>query len=181
MDSLSYIEKSKFWAMTIPANASWCWKKLLQHRPPAQLWISVSIGAGCDTFFWYVNWYTEGPLYLKHPESLFKNLEIYPYSKVADSVKNRSWNWSTGRRFNALVQEFQQITPVILLNQLHRSNHVKWAAPSSSEFSVKSAMKKVNDDQGQAAQMGCVWDKMQYLCLMYRGPLPCSLGPGMMV
>lgn len=125
-------------------------------QPP----ISVSIGDGRNTSFWFDTWH---PcilwVLLKFPESLLKCLGLSLKSKVVEFIKDEERSWPRGRRHTTVVQEFQRATPNLLLQQLHREDHVRWNAFISGEFSVRSAMRKLYHAEETVAWYKLVWWK----------------------
>ena len=51
------------WEISIPNNASWTWRKLLQLRPIFRPLFKYSIGNGLDTWLWFDNWLPGGPIH----------------------------------------------------------------------------------------------------------------------
>lgn len=58
-----------------------------------------------------------------------------------------------------MAQEFQRATPNLLLQQLHREDHVRWNASISGEFSVRSAMRTFYHAEETVAWYKLVWWK----------------------
>ena len=75
------LNKCSLWEIKIPTECSSIWRKILKIRNTAKLLISVDIGAGKGTPFWFDNWLSLGPLYLKFPESLLRDLKLSKLSK----------------------------------------------------------------------------------------------------
>ena len=78
------------WEVKISSDCSWCWRKLLHLRHLAQPWIKIDIGNGKSTFSCFDNWHALGLLYLRYPESLYKNLGLSVNSKISDPVNDRT-------------------------------------------------------------------------------------------
>lgn len=69
---------------------SWVWGRILKLRSVTQPLISVSIGNGDDTSFWFDSWHPSGPLYQKYNTSLLKNLALSTKSSIANFIKDNN-------------------------------------------------------------------------------------------
>ena len=122
-----------------------------------QQFIGISIGNAAQTSFWYDAWYPSGPFYKVFPMSLLKDLGLYTGSLVVDFIHNDCWKWPQGRRLNSRVQEFKDATPLSLLHNLHREDHVKWLSSSTGLLSVKSVMRKLFSPGNNVSWYKIVW------------------------
>ena len=94
------------------------------------------IGNGQNTFFWYDIWHPLERLHLKFSEHLLKNLRLTKDSKVAEFIDWDRWKRPSGRRCSQEIKEQCQSTPVSLLQNLHRDDHVSWTETLTGEFNI---------------------------------------------
>ena len=92
------LNKCSLRKIKMPTECSSIWRKMLKIRNTTKLLISVDIGAGKDTSFWFDSWFSLGGLYLTFPESFLSDLTL---SKLSQSVwfDYEKWialgNWTT--------------------------------------------------------------------------------------
>ncbi|XP_028076039.1 uncharacterized protein LOC114278224 [Camellia sinensis] len=133
----SYLLKGKsFWAVNVPGNPSWVWRKLLSLREVMYPLIRYKIGNGEDTFLWYDNWHPFGSLWSKYGNRLMHNTALNAQSKVAFALGDNGWTWP-----NASSWEVREITthipPDIVLTSGCLDKPI-WLLHNDGNFSIGS-------------------------------------------
>ncbi|XP_026399001.1 uncharacterized protein LOC113294841 [Papaver somniferum] len=54
------IKDKDFWSLNVPQEASWCWRRILDHRDLARKFIGVTIDDGTSLNFMKDNWHPKG-------------------------------------------------------------------------------------------------------------------------
>ena len=87
-----------FWEVSIPWDASWCWKKILGLRDEFRCFFKHKVGDGKEIFFWYDNWSRAGPLSQFFSPRDIASRGSTGSAKVADCIVNGRWKWPDGVR-----------------------------------------------------------------------------------
>lgn len=89
------------WAVKMPRNASWSWRKLLKLRDLAVHHVRWKVGTGSSISFWYDNWSGLGPLVTFCQRGCLCFPSLGPTATVAHTLKDGSWRW---HRSNDITQ-----------------------------------------------------------------------------
>lgn len=63
------IKDNNFWILSIPQNASWCWRNIFWGRTEAAKFSRHIVGNGERTLFWKDPWHPAGILIEKFPKT----------------------------------------------------------------------------------------------------------------
>ena len=85
------LKSKSFWAIPIPPDCSWIWRKVLQCRDIARRHISFDIGNGANTSLWFDPWIGQSPLANSVHSSLIVNYGLGPYACVNSIIHNSRW------------------------------------------------------------------------------------------
>jgi hypothetical protein len=86
-----------FWQVSIPQNASWCWRKIIKLRDIARGFIRYKVGDGRKIFLWYDNWHPAGCLI-----NVYEQITVYDAGhgigpKLDSIIKNGFGYWPSAR------------------------------------------------------------------------------------
>ncbi|GKE31847.1 RNA-directed DNA polymerase, eukaryota, reverse transcriptase zinc-binding domain protein [Tanacetum coccineum] len=88
-----YIMDNSIWAVDPSHHSSWIWKQILSSRDKIRSFVKLKISNGSNYYFWFDNWYKDGPLCkLINYSALMKDMFILK-TKVVDLVLDGEWRW----------------------------------------------------------------------------------------
>ncbi|GJZ17783.1 putative reverse transcriptase domain-containing protein, partial [Tanacetum coccineum] len=82
-----------FWEVSIRADSSWGWRKLLQLRDTVRPFFVSTLGDGMNTSVLFDNWCLHSPLSLRITPRDASNAGFNLACRVADFGVNGEWNW----------------------------------------------------------------------------------------
>ncbi|KAL3538237.1 hypothetical protein ACH5RR_001603 [Cinchona calisaya] len=111
---------------------------------------------------------THGGMMLKYvpPEDNSPVLVTMADMKMAHIIQNADWKWPTGGRCTSEVRRMIVGTPITFKPPPHQDDYVRWIGNANGLFTVKEVMKIMSRRESSMAQ---VWNKVQALCLTFRG------------
>ncbi|XP_026458833.1 uncharacterized protein LOC113359390 [Papaver somniferum] len=85
------IKDKDFWAMNIPQNSCWFWRRILDHKDIAKKHIGVMLGNGEATSFLHENWHSRGIITDWVAPHILDTIRITEESKVVDFLSTTGW------------------------------------------------------------------------------------------
>ncbi|XP_071694872.1 uncharacterized protein [Rutidosis leptorrhynchoides] len=90
-----HLKNKSFWDVSIKADASWSWRKILRCRDSVRKFMVHKIGDGSSVLAWFDTWCNVSPL-IDIVSWRDINATRFSYeTRVADLVHNNSWVWPT--------------------------------------------------------------------------------------
>ncbi|KAG7552176.1 hypothetical protein ISN45_Aa06g027810 [Arabidopsis thaliana x Arabidopsis arenosa] len=130
-----YLSLSSFWALNANNYAySWIFRRLLKLRPKALKFLSIKIGNGDSTFFWWDPWTPYGSLYHFLGADGPSRLGIPLLSTVAEVWNVDGWSLSNARTERQVLL-YAFISTVTFSSS---SDKAMWAAKVSLPTTAKS-------------------------------------------
>lgn len=141
------------WAVKMPRNASWSWRKLLKLRDLAVHHVRWKVGTGSSISFWYDNWSGLGPLVTFCQRGCLCFPSLGPTATVAHTLKDGSWRW---HRSNDITQA-EEITFCV-------STHLQiaswsWLYPLEEHTQILNytSPRWLKTDQAKGVLAPCFW------------------------
>ncbi|OVA05573.1 Endonuclease/exonuclease/phosphatase [Macleaya cordata] len=85
------IKSRDFWTLNTPNEASWCWRRILEHRPIARNMIISCVGDGSKIRFWHDNWHPLGILLRRFPLALRFDSILHKEALVQACISDGEW------------------------------------------------------------------------------------------
>lgn len=85
------LKTKNFWAIDIPSDCSWIWKKLLRLRTKAKRWISYRLGSGASVSLWYDPWWNHHSLACNDKDRIILSSGLSPTATVHDIIDTGQW------------------------------------------------------------------------------------------
>lgn len=98
------IKNNNFWAMDIPRDYSWYWRRILDHREIGKKHIGVLLRNGEATSFLHENWHTKRIITDWVATHILDTIGATNDSKVANFISNSGWVFP-----NFMEEEVQEI------------------------------------------------------------------------
>ena len=132
-----YLSTSPFWALNEKNYSfSWIFRKLLKLRPLALRFLSISIGNGDSSFFWWDPWTPFGPLYLYLGEDGPSRLGIPLFATVSELYSGSGWSLPPARTTRQLNLQIFLTTQSLT----QASDSPQWSIESALQNSFNSAL-----------------------------------------
>ncbi|KAG7532469.1 Zinc finger PMZ-type [Arabidopsis thaliana x Arabidopsis arenosa] len=153
-----YLSLSSFWALNANNYAySWIFRRLLKLRPKALKFLSIKIGNGDSTFFWWDPWTPYGSLYHFLGADGPSRLGIPLLSTVAEVWNVDGWSLPNARTARQVLL-YAFISTVTFSSS---SDKAMWAVnglPCRS-FSSKDVWNSIRDSRDLCSWAPLVWHK----------------------
>lgn len=128
------IKAQDFWYLKAPTDSSWCWRRILDHRPIATKFVLHLIGNGDNTKLWKDNWLGHGSLMGMFPPQMQFDSDHHLDARVSSCLVEGTWNLSPNLK-NALgnfVTEVESIQTDHLICDM-----VVWRLATRGNFSSR--------------------------------------------
>lgn len=144
-----------FWSMKLPTDSSWTLRKIFELRREGQQFIKVHVGNGRNTFLWYDNWHSLGPLYLRFGDRVVSLFGRSLNAKFSFIIHDGEWRWQRGR--SDLVRDIIASTPHDLVPCMDRVDRVFWSLKANGCDSTKSAWSGIRSCAPEVDWFHMVW------------------------
>ena len=154
--------------------------------------LSHKVGNGENTFLWYDNWHTLGPLVERFGDRVMYDAALPMDSKVAKVISNNSWAWPVANSV-ALMAIKEKLTQ--LPSPSACPDRVCWDPSPNGSFSTSHTWKAIYGSHNNVNWYKLIWFKgayprysfLMWLAVQYRlsthdriytftpGPLACTL------
>ena len=153
-----YLSISSFWALNATNYAySWIFRRLLKLRPKALQFLSIKIGNGDSTFFWWDPWTPYGSLYHFLGVDGPSRLGIPLFSTVAEVWNVDGWSLPNGRtERQVLLSAF--ISTITFSSASDKAIWVVNGLPCLS-FSSKDVWNSIRGSRALCSWASLVWHK----------------------
>lgn len=131
-----------FWAIPIPLDCSWSWRKLLKHREFTRPLIKYSIN-GEDTSLWFDNWHPAGILLNMVSKPTAKRIGKNLNTKVSSIIVNNMWIWPSGKWIKE-IKDLIKATPQDIFPNITRNDQIIWWSQKIGKFTVTFVYEKLN-------------------------------------
>ncbi|GKV02273.1 hypothetical protein SLEP1_g14730 [Rubroshorea leprosula] len=148
-------QRRSFWAVKIPSNASWGWRKLLKLRQRARGLIQHIPGDGTETHLWHDKWHPSGPLVETYGTKIIQDAGIPSHAKLAMVVNGNYWKWPPARSPQLLDIQ------IALCGRLYPKEGEKdsmvWIPSASSSFKARKTWHWIRNKQARVSWHKLVW------------------------
>ncbi|GKV46850.1 hypothetical protein SLEP1_g53811 [Rubroshorea leprosula] len=149
------LPRRSFWAVKIPSNASWGWRKLFKLRQRARGLIQHIPGDGTETHLWHDNWHPSGPLVETYGTKIIQDAGIPSHAKLAVVVNGNYWKWPPARSPQLLDIQ------IALCGRLYPKEGEKdsmvWIPSASSSFKAGKTWHWIRNKQARVPWHKLVW------------------------
>ncbi|GKV01156.1 hypothetical protein SLEP1_g13733 [Rubroshorea leprosula] len=156
-----YLLKGKsFWAINMPSDATWGWRKLLNLRAPARKLIQHIPGDGKDIDIWHDNWHPSGPLIEVYGQRIVRDASIPPDAKLSVVISGNYWCWPPApspQLVQIQIELFDKLDPDKLYPKEGAMDSVIWIPSASGKFKTGATWNWIRERQGKQQWHKLIW------------------------
>ena len=149
------IKGRSIWALSIPNDASWSWRKILKIREKFRRQIKTIIGNGTQTFMWYDLWHPNGPLFPLYGNNIVYDSASSLKAKVSDFIHQMEWRWPS-----TVTWELNEVKNASLPAILEGNDYVVWLPSKKGTFTIASAWELLKTHKPTVTWSKFVWSKV---------------------
>ena len=149
------IKGRSIWALSIPNDASWSWKKILKIREKFRMQIKTCIGNGSQAFMWFDFWHPNGPLHNRYGDNIVYDSASNLKAKVYEFTHQLEWRWPS-----RVTWELNEIKNATLPTISRVNDTVIWLPSNNGKFSIAFAWDMLSTHKTPVTRSKLVWSKV---------------------
>ncbi|KAK1427997.1 hypothetical protein QVD17_16800 [Tagetes erecta] len=147
------LKNQSFWAVRVPDNCCWSWRKILQLRSVVRNFFWSELGDGSNTFAWYDNWCSWGSLDKLLTPRMIANGGFSLKDKVKDIWVNNQIAWPS-----AWVNIYPILNTIRISINYNARDRIWWRVGNENhEFSAYSVWQAIRPREEEVDWGKVIW------------------------